>query len=66
MFKGYRNYIFYKDQTNKTINSLPQITKCVKCNYYNTYYIYPNTSNNNTINFSKSNCYHCGNPYYIK
>ena len=57
MFKGYRNYIFYKDQTNKTINSLPQISKCIKCNYYNTCYI----SNN-----KKTTCYHCGNPYYIK
>ena len=57
MFKGYRNYIFYKDQTNKTINSLPIITKCIKCNFYNSCYI----SNNN-----KSICYHCGNPYYIK
>ena len=65
MFKGYRNYIFYKDQTNKTINSLPQISKCIKCNYYNTCYIYPNNDNHNSNN-NKGICYRCGNPYYIK
>ena len=31
MFRGYRNYLFYKDRTNKNINTLSHINTCSKC-----------------------------------
>ena len=31
MYKGYKNHLFYKDQTNKSITSLHHFKKCSKC-----------------------------------
>ena len=58
MFKGYRNHIFYKDQTNKTLDIHPQISKCTKCSKLNTISHSP-AFNNVHI------CYFCSQPFYI-
>lgn len=53
MYKGYKNII--KDKN--TENNL-KLTKCSKCNKYNTIVYSP--AYNNVIQ-----CYFCGNPCYI-
>ena len=58
MFKGYKNHLFYKDRTNKTINSLAHINKCPKCLKLNPSLHSPALNN---IQF----CLYCGNPFYI-
>jgi len=58
MFKGYRNHLFYKDRTNKNINSFPYISKCSKCNNLN-----PVAHSPAAINMQL--CMYCGNPFYI-
>lgn len=56
MFKGYRNQLFYKNTTNKTISNLAPITKCSKCRKLNTV-----ISSNSDVIF----CYFCRQPLYI-
>jgi len=58
MYKGYRNHLFYKNKTNKTVDSLPFITKCNKCSKLNNIIRSPVVSNIQT-------CSYCGNPFYI-
>ena len=58
MYKGYKNHLYYKDETNKGIASLPYITKCMKCRKLNT------TNTTNTTNTQC--CMYCGNPLPIK
>ena len=58
MFKGYRNHLFYKDKTNKSINSLAHMNKCVKCLKLNPSLQSP-AKNNIQL------CLYCGNPFYI-
>jgi hypothetical protein len=57
MYKGYKNIIKEKSQENKLLSN--KLTKCPKCNKYNTVVYSPNI-NNNVIQ-----CYFCGNPCYI-
>lgn len=59
MYKGYKNYIFYKDKTNKQVNSLAHINKCSKCLKLSPS-IHAPTYNN------IQHCLYCGNPFYIK
>lgn len=59
MYKGYRNILFYKDKTNKTISQLqPQLNKCSKCNKLNSITVSPVIQNIHL-------CYFCGQPFYI-
>ena len=58
MFKGYKNFLLYKDDTNKTVIAHPQILKCSKCSKMNPIIVSPVIQN---INF----CSYCRNPYYI-
>jgi hypothetical protein len=58
MYKGYKNHILSKNETNKTIVSLSQIIKCTKCAKLNSV-IYSPAYNNIQI------CLFCGNPFYI-
>lgn len=58
MFKGYKNHILDKDQTNKSISSLAHINKCKKCNKLNP--SFHSAAINNV-----QNCLFCGNPFYI-
>ena len=58
MYKGYKNMLFYKDQTNKSVNSLNHINKCSKCTKLNPILHSP-AVNNTQI------CIYCGNPFYI-
>lgn len=58
MYKGYRNLLFYKDQTNKSIVSLPHFKKCSKCSKLNPV-LYSPAFNNIQL------CIYCGNPFYI-
>jgi hypothetical protein len=58
MFKGYKNHLLAKDQTNKTINSLAHINKCKKCHKLNPS-LHPAELNN------VQHCLFCGNPFYI-
>ena len=58
MFKGYKNYLLYKDDTNKNVVAHPQISKCSKCSKMNTNIVSPVIQN---IQF----CNYCRNPYYI-
>ena len=58
MFKGYRHHLFYKNITNKSINSLAHINKCVKCLKFNPSLQSPAKNN---IQY----CLYCGNPFYI-
>jgi hypothetical protein len=57
MYKGYKNYIYYKDKTNKSVNSLAHIHKCVKCKKLNPSLQSPAINN---IQY----CLYCGNPFY--
>ena len=41
MFKGYKNFLLYKDNTNKTVIAHPQIIKCSKCSKMNPIIISP-------------------------
>lgn len=54
MYKGYKNIIKDKSQQNNNL----KLTKCSKCNKYNTIVYSP--AYNNVIQ-----CYFCGNPCYI-
>ena len=54
MYKGYKNIIKDKNPENNL-----KLSKCSKCNKYNTVIYSPNI-NNNVIQ-----CYFCGNPCYI-
>ena len=56
MYKGYRNHLFYKDKTNKGINSF--LTKCTKCLKLNPILHSPALNNIQM-------CLYCGNPFYI-
>ena len=58
MYKGYRNHLFYKDQTNKSVVSLPHFKKCSKCSKLNPILHSPALNNIQT-------CMYCGNPFYI-
>ena len=58
MYKGYKNHLFYKDKTNKSINSLPFVNKCSKCYKFNPILASP-AANNVQI------CLYCGTPFYI-
>lgn len=58
MYKGYKNLLFYKDQTNKSIVSLPYFKKCSKCSKLNPALFSP-ASNNIQL------CIYCGNPFYV-
>jgi hypothetical protein len=58
MYKGYKNHLFYKDQTNKTINNLPHIITCSKCRKLNPVMQSPAINNIQL-------CLYCGNPCYI-
>jgi hypothetical protein len=58
MFRGYRNYLFYKDRTNKNINTLSHINTCSKCLKLNPSLQSPALNNIQT-------CMYCGNPFYI-
>jgi hypothetical protein len=58
MYKGYKNFIKFKNQNIKNIYSLPQIVKCRKCSNINSVTISPAIRN-------ICNCSYCGNPYYI-
>ena len=58
MFKGYRNILFYKNLTNKSVMSLNHINKCVKCLKLNPILHSPALNNIQM-------CIYCGNPFYI-
>lgn len=58
MYKGYRNLLLSKDKTNKGVNSLDHINKCVKCQRLN-----PSLHSPALNNIQK--CLFCGNPFYI-
>lgn len=58
MFKGYKNLLLYKDNTNKKVTAHPQIIKCGKCSKMNQIIISPALQN---IDY----CNYCRNPYYI-
>ena len=58
MYKGYRKHLFYKDQTNKSVNSLAHINKCSKCLKFNPILQSPAINNIQM-------CLYCGNPFYI-
>ena len=58
MYKGYRKHLFYKDQTNKSVNSLAHINKCSKCLKLNPILQSPAINNIQM-------CLYCGNPFYI-
>lgn len=58
MFKGYKNHIMSKDQTNKSVNTLAHINKCTKCHKLNPSFQSPALNN-------IQNCIFCGNPFYI-
>ena len=58
MEKSHKSRFFLRNLTEQsTINQLPNIHRCKKCNHYN-------TSNNNQKNNSIYiyTCYFCGNP----
>lgn len=57
MYKGYKNHLFYKDDTNKSINSLFTLHKCSKCKKLN--------SANTNLTIVQC-CMYCGNPFYVK
>ena len=59
MYKGYRNFLFYKDKTNKNIAFLPSIITCDRCRKLIS--VLPASTN---INIQL--CLYCGNPCYIK
>jgi rubrerythrin len=55
MEKSHKSRFFLRNLTEKsTINQLPNIYRCKKCNHYNNY-----ICNINHIQL----CYFCGNPY---
>lgn len=57
MFKGYRNYLLYKDKTvNNTITHHPEVSKCSKCRKLN-----PVVKGTKDVQI----CLYCGNPFYI-
>jgi hypothetical protein len=58
MFKGYKNFLLYKDDTNKKVIAHPQIIKCSKCSKMNQIIISPAIQNMQI-------CTYCRNPYYI-
>ncbi len=58
MFKGYKNYVFYKDKTNKLVNSLAHVNKCIKCQKLN-------PSMQSPVIHNVQCCLYCGNPFYI-
>ena len=55
MYKGYRNLLLEKDETNKTLNTLNNIIKCKKCQKLN-YYLRSKL---------RHYCLFCGNPLNI-
>jgi rRNA maturation endonuclease Nob1 len=55
MYKGYRNLLSEKDQTNKTLNTLHHIIKCTKCRKFN----------HNLHSKLTQYCLFCGNPLKI-
>lgn len=65
MFKGYRNHLFYKDRTNKSINNLAHINKCPKCLKFNPSLNTPIINQNYVSLNNIQNCLYCGNPFYI-
>ena len=65
MFRGYKNHLFYKDRTNKSINSLAHMNKCVKCLKFNPSIIPPTSMKNYVMPNNIQNCLYCGNPFYI-
>ena len=65
MFRGYRNHLFYKDRTNKSINSLAHINKCPKCLKFNPSLQRPVLKEGYLELNNIQNCLYCGNPFYI-
>lgn len=60
MFRGYRNHLIDKTKTNTTttINNLPHIAKCSKCQKFN-----PIVSSFAATNIQT--CIFCAQPFYI-
>ena len=58
MYRGYRNILFYKNLTNKSVTSLNHISKCSKCLKLNPILHSPALNNIQT-------CMYWGNPFYI-
>jgi len=57
MEKSHKSRFFLRNLTEQsTINQLPNIHRCKKCNHYNT------SNNTSTINQVQL-CYFCGNPF---
>jgi hypothetical protein len=58
MEKSHKSRFFLRNLTEKsTINQLPNIHRCKKCNHYNNYLC--NDSQINKVQL----CYFCGNPF---
>jgi len=55
MYKGYRNLLLEKDETNKTLNTLHHMVKCKKCRKFN-YNLHSKLT---------QYCLFCGNPLKI-
>jgi len=58
MYKGYKNILYYKNSENNTLQSNNKLTKCSKCNKFNSITISP--AQNNIIY-----CVYCGNSIQI-
>ena len=58
MYKGYRNLLLEKNETNNIVKTSPFINKCKKCNKLN-----PTLQSPARNNIQK--CLFCGNPFYI-
>lgn len=65
MYKGYRNHLFCKDRTNKSIKDLAHINRCSKCKKLNPSIIPPVIMGNYVIPNNEQRCLYCGNPFYI-
>ena len=61
MYKGYKNLLFYKDNTNKNIVSLNCVEKCKKCNKLNPISSYLTNIKTQRIQM----CMYCGTPFYV-
>ena len=61
MEKSHKSRFFLRNLTEQsTINQLPNIHRCKKCNHYNT--STPNLNSNQNQNQLQM-CYFCGNPF---
>lgn len=58
MYKGYKNILFYKDKTNKSVSSLDHVNTCAKCKRLN-------PSLHSAALNNVQCCLFCGNPFYI-